>query len=291
MINPEVSALVDVTIINYDQNKLLEKCAASILNSENAGNLLSSLIVRNTGNPYAPSFPAVVINGGNVGYGAACNECARLCGAPYLLFLNSDLILKKDALHIAFRLMESRSDCGICGISLEYENGLAQPSKMAFPTAKDLLERTTSRNRGYALFDQMQTGTADWVLGAFLLVRREAFESVGGFDETFFLYFEEVDLAMRMKAASWKCLYSAEARAVHFCGCAGGVSSFCLRHSARSRLVYAHRYFSRKDYAAIRRRTLFVEPALRFGNALITGQNPFGAFMAPIKGAALAKKR
>ncbi len=285
-----VNALVDVAIVNHGKDAMVENCLKSIFESEDAKRLISSVILRNSRGAYAPPFDVAVINGKNVGYGAACNECAKQGIAPYLLFLNPDVMIRKDALKKALGFIDSRPDAGLLGIGLTYEDGGVQASKMTFPTAADLAARALGKKRGYAVCDQFESGEADWVLGAFLLARRSAFESVGGFDELFFLYFEEVDLAMRLLRASWRCLYCAEAKAVHICGGSGGVSPFCAMHSARSRLLYANRYFTKREFDRIYRRTVFAEPFLRFAGALIDGGGAASSFAAPLRGAKMARE-
>jgi GT2 family glycosyltransferase len=285
-----VNALVDIAIVNHGQDAMVDNCLKSIFASEESNKLISSTTVRNSREPYAPPFDVRVIDGKNVGYGAACNECAKLGSAPYILFLNPDVMMRRDTLKKALEFIDSRPDAGLLGVCLTYEDGRVQASKMAFPTADDLSARAVSTKRGYANCVQSVSGEADWVLGAFLLARRAAFESVGGFDELFFLYYEEVDLAMRLRKASWRCLYCAEAQAVHLCGGAAGVSPFCAMHSARSRLLYAHRYFTIQEFHKIYNRTVFAEPFLRFARAVLDGGDPFSSFAAPLRGAKMAKE-
>ena len=282
--------MVDAVIVNHGQDGLVESCLACLFASEDADRLLSSVTVRNSRGAYAPSYDVRVVDGQNIGYGAACIESARLGNAPFLLFLNPDVMMRRDALKKALTFLQSRPDAGLLGIALTHGDSRPQPSKMRFPTAEDLAKRAVGRQRGYATCDQSASGEADWVLGAFLLARRAAFEAVGGFDERFFLYFEEVDLAMRLKKAGWRCLYCAEAKAVHLCGGAGGVSPFCATHLARSRLLYAHRYFNRREYGRIYRRTVLAEPFLRFFRAALCGGQPVSSFLAPLRGAKLARE-
>lgn len=282
--------MVDVAIVNHGQDALVESCLSCLFASEDAERLISSVTVRNSRGAYVPSFDVRVVNGENVGYGAACNECARLGNAPFLLFLNPDVMMRRDALKKALAYIETRPDVGLLGIKLTYGDGSVQPCKMRFPTADDLAARAVGSKRGYANGDQSKSGEADWVLGAFLLARRAAFEAVAGFDELFFLYFEEVDLAIRMKMTSWRCLYCAEAQAVHLCGGSAGVSPFCAMHLARSRLIYAQRYFPKREFERIYRRTVLIEPFLRFARAVWNGKDAFASFVAPLRGAKLAKK-
>ena len=195
----EVLVLVDVIIINYNQERELLRCVESVKGS--AGVELSSIRVRNTGK-HCAAPGALVTDGKNIGYGAACNEQARQCRGEYLLFLNADIILPENALSLTLSMLQADPKAGLCGLKMA-----GQASRMRFPTPWQLAGRSLGLGRGYAAQNQCRSGKADWVLGAYLLVKRTAFEAVGGFDPGFFLYFEEVDLSLRLKKAGFHCLY------------------------------------------------------------------------------------
>jgi len=244
--------MVDVIIVNYNQPRELAECAASVQRQQ----YVRSLRVRNTGQPAA--LPGILCeNGANVGYGAACNEQARKGTGKYLLFLNADVVLSPDALVQTAAMMERCPWAGLCGIAME-----GQAVRMKFPTCAQLMARSVSRRRSYAHAEQSASGAADWVLGAFLLVRREAFEAVGGFDESFFLYFEEVDLARRMASAGWNCLYCADTAIQHRQG-SSAPKPFSVEQYARSRLRYAKKHFALPSVMLLRLVMVTAEPWAR----------------------------
>jgi GT2 family glycosyltransferase len=120
-----------------------------------------------------------------------------------------------------------------------------------------------------AEWDHAQTRQVDQVIGAFFLVRRGLFESLHGFDERFFVYFEEVDFAYRARQAGWLSVYLADAQAFH----AGGgtsnqVKARRLFYSLRSRLLYAFKHFSWTGAVGVLLATLLLEPVSRTALAL-----------------------
>lgn len=266
--------MVDVIIVNYNQPQELRACVESVWQQSH----VNSIRVRNTGKPMVLA-DVITANGENVGYGAACNEQARQCRANYLLFLNADIVLPADGLACALAQMKTHQDAGLCGIAMH-----GQAVSMHFPTPLQLMARSVSGRRGYARRTQDTSGYTDWVLGAFLLVRRTAFEAVGGFDEGFFLYFEEVDLAMRMAAAGWRCLYCADAKALHLAG-KSAAKPFSIAQYAKSRIRYAKKYFSPAETTMLKAVIALAEPWARLVQGAVAGARPLRHHaLAPWKG-------
>ena len=121
-------------------------------------------------------------------------------------------------------------------------------------------------------WDHATNRDVDQVIGAFFLIRRTVFEALNGFDERFFVYFEEVDVSYRARQAGWRSVYLATARAFH----AGGgtsqqVKAARLFYSLRSRLLYGFKHFSRLRAWALVGVTLLVEPISRLVFSAIRG--------------------
>ena len=174
-------------------------------------------------------FPAVklIANADNVGFARACNQGAGASQAPLLLFLNPDATLAPAALALLAGILEWRPSVGAVGPRTRGANGDIQVS-----TGPDLsllseirqrrLVRGVSTRQARALREAEALHAvereADWVSGACLMVRREAFDAVAGFDERFFLYEEDADLCRRLRAAGWSVLYTPAAEARHTLG-------------------------------------------------------------------------
>ena len=119
-------------------------------------------------------------------------------------------------------------------------------------------------------WDHAATRTVDEVMGAFFFMRRSAFERLGGFDERFFVYFEEVDFSLRAREAGWRTVYLADAQAFHL---GGGVSdqvkAHRLAYSLHSRLLYVVKHFSTLDSSMVAAATLLIEPWTRLAWAAL----------------------
>jgi GT2 family glycosyltransferase len=121
-------------------------------------------------------------------------------------------------------------------------------------------------------WDHSFTRQVDQVIGAFFFIRRFVFESLGGFDERFYVYFEEVDLSFRAKQEGWNSVYLAEAQAFHS---GGGSSSQAKAHrlfySLRSRIIYSFKHFNAFEGWSVCMVTLAIEPITRLVRCIARG--------------------
>lgn len=252
--------MIDIVTVNWNAGPQLKDCIESVL--AHSHGKVSRIIVVDNGSTdgsadVLESLPGVdVIRAGeNLGFAAACNKGAEVCGSPYLLFLNPDTRVEANSFTEPLAFMEDprNAKVGICGIQLVDEDGVVSPTCSRFPT----LARLTSSALGLEKlpgfkasgmkmveWGHRKSSKVDQVMGAFFLIRREVFDACDGFDDRFFVYFEEVDLAFRAAQSGWGCWYLAEARAFH----AGGgtsrqVKAKRLFYSLRSRLLYGFKHF------------------------------------------------
>ena len=224
----------------------------------------------------------VIRNPDNRGFGAACNQGARLCTTDLLLFLNPDTRVETDALDRAIAHLQSAdgAPAGVCGAHLLDERGgthrhcarRARPLRMLAHLSG--LDRLTPWTGGYLLrrWDHADSRAVDHVMGAFYLIRRPLFHALNGFDERFFVYLEDLDLSERVRQAGWAIHYRADVRVFHK---GGGTSERIkarrLYYSLNSRLRYARKHFSLPGATVIWAGTLLLEPPLRLGQALARG--------------------
>jgi GT2 family glycosyltransferase len=182
----------------------------------------------------------------NRGFGAGINRAARLATAPLLVVLNPDIELRAPIVEPLAACLNAHADVAIVGGLVREADGRVQASARRFPDLSTPFGGRTSwltrvvpgnplTRRNLASTD-MQGGCAevDWVTGAFLMVRRDVFESLGGFDEHFFMYWEDSDLCLRALQAGWKTMYDPRAEVVHWTGRAS-------RHAPVRSLVAFHR--------------------------------------------------
>jgi len=179
----------------------------------------------------AAEFPQIRLlrNDTNLGFTRANNQGLAVSRGRYVLFLNPDTEVVGDALHTMVTYMDTRPDVGVLGPQLRYPDGSIQPSRRRFPTLatafleSTLLEQWWPDNpavRHYRMADcpDEQEQDVDWVVGAALLARREVLDTIGGFDEGFFMYSEELDWCKRAKAAGWRVVYLPSAKVIHYEG-------------------------------------------------------------------------
>ena len=121
-------------------------------------------------------------------------------------------------------------------------------------------------------WDHRDSRFVDQVMGAFFLVRRRVFEELHGFDQRFFVYFEDVDFSCRSHQADWSSYYLATVRAFHKGeGCTEKVKAARLFYSLRSRILYAYKHFSWAGATSVLLTTTLVEPFTRLGWAILRG--------------------
>ena len=160
------------------------------------------------------------------GFAANANAGVARTSAPAVLVANPDTIAAPDAVALLAGFLEEHPRCGIVGPELRYPDGRWQPSRRRFPTVTGTLVRRTplrlvfppaTRQRSHYLLDERpaEPVQADWMLGAFLLYRRAMLDELGGFDERFRLYGEDIDLCYRAAKAGWERWYVPAAKVVH----------------------------------------------------------------------------
>lgn len=197
-------------------------------------------------------FPEVKVvrNRVNLGYAKAANLGIKMSRGSYILLLNPDAHLLEGALPVLLSFAEARPEVGALGPKLVNPEGSVQPSCRRFPLLGATFLRHTPLEfllpshpflKRYLMLDfpHDKPLEVDWISGACVLLRKEALEQVGGLDERYFLYSEDVDLCLRLKGAGWKIYYVPEAGALHIGGHASGKRPiFSLYHAHRSMWLF-----------------------------------------------------
>lgn len=276
---------VHIVIVNWNTGDCLRACLASLASGECA--YLERVTVvdnasadRSIAGIETMALPVQLLrNGQNVGFAAGCNQGAASATADYILFLNPDTRLFGDTLGTMVDFMESPSAAriGICGPQVVDGEGRPTISCARFPTLPIFFGKMTRLNRlvprllpGHHLTaaETVRSQVVDQVIGAAFLVRRDLFEHLGGFDERYFLYFEEVDFALRASAAGSGSYFLREARVFHAEGrSSANCPSMRLYHSLSSRLLFAYRHWPRWQGHALVALTLMIELPARLARA------------------------
>lgn len=220
---------VGIVIVNYRSGEALERSLRSI--EEAAREVKSEIVVVDNDPPSARGHPAslkarYLPMPRNVGFGEGANRGGAEIASEYLLIANPDLELHPDCLARLVEYMDRHPDVGVVGPKLLNPDGTLQFSCRSFYTLPIILLRRTPLGRLFpnhpllrrhlmSDWDHGETREVDWLLGACLLIRRKALEGEVPFDPRFFLYFEDVDLCLRMWRSGWKVVYHPDAVAVH----------------------------------------------------------------------------
>lgn len=173
----------------------------------------------------------------NGGFAFGNNAAIRLVlestsSCPYVLLLNPDTVIRPGAIKSLLAFMEKQPGVGIAGSRLEDLDETAQQSAFRFPNVVGELDfglrlglasKLLSR---WAIVPEISDHPhqTDWVAGASMIIRREVFEAIGLLDESYFMYFEEVDFCLRARRAGWPCWYVPQSHVVHFVGQSSGVT-------------------------------------------------------------------
>ena len=228
---------LSVVTVSWNVRELLIASLASVYASlDGSGIPYEVLVVDNASTDGSPDmvrerFPQVrlMANAENKGFAAASNQgMAQACGR-YMVLLNPDTVLDGDALAMLLRFMENTPSAGMAGPRLAYPDGqfqhsafrfpaLAQPFFDFFPVHYRLVASRLNGRYPRSLYARERAFPIDHPLGACMMVRRQVLERVGGLDEGFFMYCEEVDWAMRIKRAGWSIYCVPTARVVHYAG-------------------------------------------------------------------------
>jgi len=286
---------LDIIIVNWNSGKLLRDCLQSINNSaDNDSFTLNRIVVMDNASCDGSaeelddiSLPLTIIrNAENRGFAAACNQGAKDSKSDYLLFLNPDTRLFEDSLIKPLVFMEQPENhkIGIVGIQLIDETGRVARTCARFPTPAMFFSKMFGLDRLSPQYfpshfmnewDHGETREVDQVMGAFFMIRRQLFETLSGFDERFFVYFEEVDFSYRANNAGWKDVYLADARAYHKgCGTSEQVKATRRFYSLRSRILYGYKHFNWWSATALMLGTLILEPFARLAFAAFNKSFP-----------------
>ena len=261
---------LSVSVISYRTPVLLKQCLEA-LEAERTSVDLDVTVVDNasgdgSADMVADQFPwaRIIRNRRNVGFGAAHNQALRRATGRYWLVLNSDAAPRPGALRVLVDFLEANPRVAVAGPRLRYPDGTVQPSRRRFPTVATLFVESTQIQRfiprnpvlqRYYLADRSddEPQDVDWLVGACLCVRASAAAEVGLFDESFFMYSEELDWCRRFRAAGWRVAYVPSAEVVHL---EGGSSRLDLvardRMFQASKLRYAAKWHGRWVAHALR---------------------------------------
>lgn len=203
---------ISIIIISYNTAKLTAACLESLRASDGAKEIfvVDNASTDNSVPLLHEHFPdiKVIANRRNIGFGAANNQALRECRGSYIIFLNPDTTVKPDTLHNALSFMKENRHIGLAGAKILNPDGTLQESiSYRYPGEKYSSGET----------DHLK-GDIACVMGAFMITRKELMDDLHGFDEDFFLYGEDQDLAWRIREKGFSIGYIENAEVFHWGG-------------------------------------------------------------------------
>jgi len=226
-VNDDVAAVV----VNLNARDYLLSCVESLFQEG-----LGVVVVADNGSEdgshlaVSENYPAAkwLNTGSNLGYGTAADLGAALVDHSYLLICNADVVVGDGAVSALREFLDSRPGVAVVGPRVFGAAGDLYPSARRFPELLDAFGHGVvgqfwpgnpfTRRYKMVDWDHARSREVDWVSGACFLARREAWDQVGGFDRTYFMYMEDVDLCWRLRAAGWSVAYEPAAEITHIQG-------------------------------------------------------------------------
>jgi N-acetylglucosaminyl-diphospho-decaprenol L-rhamnosyltransferase len=224
--------VISAVIVSYNSADYLPDCLRSLRSEgvddivvvDNASSDGSVEVVR-----AADPAVSVVETGANLGFGSAANRGVAATAGEYVLILNPDTVVEPGTAKALSEALDRDPGLAVVGPRMENLDGTLYPSVRRFPEMAvafghaflGLVWPANPATRRYRMLDwdhERPAADVDWVGGACMLVRRSAFDLIGGFDEAYFMYVEDVDLCWRLGQAGWRIGYEPSARVVHALG-------------------------------------------------------------------------
>ncbi len=270
--------MIDIIIVNWNSGQLLSDCINSIFNSsfksfhifivDNASIDNSIALLPKSNNI------TIIFNLKNVGFAAACNQGFLIGSGECILFLNPDTKLYTLTLENSIKYMVNNPELAVMGCKQLDNNGNIIPSCSRFPSFKTALNDITGFSKLFPKAFPSSTIMRDWdhstsrnvdeVMGSFLLTRRSVLEKFNGFDEQFFVYYEEMDLCKRIKDSGGTIFYNSDVEIFHLgCGTTNQIKATRLFYSLNSKLKYYKKHFNNKQFHTLKILIYTLEPTMR----------------------------
>ncbi|MBS1624900.1 MAG: glycosyltransferase [Bacteroidetes bacterium] len=254
---------LSVVIVNYNVRYFLEQCLLSVLRASR-GMEVEVLVVDNNSSDgsvdYIRSkFPTVTViaNKDNPGFSKANNQAIAIAKGEYVLILNPDTVVAEDTFEVCIRFMKRHTDAGALGVRMIDGKGIFLPeSKRALPTPEVAfykmfglasIFRNSPRFGRYHLsyLPETETHAVDILSGAFMFFRKEVLDQIGYFDETFFMYGEDIDLSYRVLLGGYKNYYLSDTTIIHYKGESTKKGSLnYVRVFYQAMIIFAKKHFA-----------------------------------------------
>jgi len=252
---------VSIVIVNYNSGKFLEQCLGSL---QRRSGKYEITVVDNGSTDLSVEFlkqpraDKVLLhqNQENLGFSRAANQGASLTDGKYVLFLNPDCLVLPGTIQILAQFLETNSECGLCGgLVLDFFGREQAGCRRHDPTPGSIIGKGLTSlfpNLLFPTFDltfqplPQNPVPVDAVSGSFMMVRRDVHKSVKGFDEAFFLHFEDLDYCRRVRESGFKVFFLPDAPVFHYQGASAGTQEHTIYKHKRAGML---RYLRRSKFA------------------------------------------
>ncbi|MBY0118894.1 glycosyltransferase family 2 protein [Paenibacillus xylanexedens] len=278
---------VSIIIVNYNTRQLTLDCLASVYASQTSYQY-EVIVIDNASHDGSveairDAYPEIqlITNRDNTGFAVANNRGMELAKGRYILLLNSDTVVQPDTLHTMIYFMDRHPEMGASGCKVILPDGsLDKACKRGFPTPSASFYYAFGISRLFPdrpKFNQYQLGhlspddeyPVDCLVGAFMLVRRETIDQVGGLDETFFMYGEDIDWCYRIKEAGWGIFYYPRTYIVHYKGGSARRKPLKITYEFHRAMWVFHRKHYAKKYNLLTNTAVWVGISLKFTLSLL----------------------
>ncbi|SDX48012.1 Glycosyltransferase, GT2 family [Lutibacter oricola] len=222
---------ISVVIVNYNVKYFLEQCILSVIAASTKLDV-EIIVVDNTSSDGSckmlqQKYPAIklIANTENVGFSKANNQGVEIAKGKYVLILNPDTVVAEDTLEHMFKFAKLKSNFGIIGAKLIDGSGNFLPeSKRGIPTPRVSFNKLfgvskTQTGKYYANhISENETGVVDVLVGAFMFIKKTVYKEVGGFDEDYFMYGEDIDLSYKTLNKGYQNYYYHNTQVIHYKG-------------------------------------------------------------------------
>ena len=249
-----------VVIVNYASWTHTLRCVESLLGT--GYEELGILVVDNEGGP-VPELPrgvTLIQPPTNEGFARACNRGTKASGGDYVVFINPDTLVEKDFFKLLEEFFDAVPKAGIAGPRVtDADSRLQLSARREVGFVSGILGRTSFLTRLFPKSKMVQRmfpaadvpngpREVDWVSGACLAVRRSVLEKIGGFDERFFMYFEDADLCRRAREAGWSVYYLPQIEVLHITGASSHSKLHAIWRLHKSAFLYHRKHGPRGPF-------------------------------------------
>ncbi|MGW9531108.1 glycosyltransferase family 2 protein [Paenibacillus terrae] len=287
---------VSILVVNYNTCRLTLDCLQSVYASETQYQYEVIVIDNHSSDGSVDAIRVVypeitlIANEDNTGFAKANNQGMEVASGRYVLLLNSDTLVQPDTLDTMIRFMDTHPEMGASGCKVILPDGsLDKACKRGFPTPSASFYYAFGWSKRYPdnpKYNQYQLGhlspddeyPVDVLVGAFMLVRRETIEQVGGLDETFFMYGEDIDWCYRIKQAGWGIYYYPRTYIIHIKGGSARRRPLKIIYEFHRAMWVFHRKHYKQQYNWITNMAVYAGITVKFGMAFLKNK-----LTAPVK--------